>query len=292
MVEHAPPPPGTPIDKHRARRAFSRAADTYDEVAVLQREIGERMFERLDLVRLEPRRILDAGCGTGVAVDALARRYRKARIVALDFALPMLRHARRRGPWRRKPACVCGDIEHLPLSDQSLDLVFSNVALQWSTDPARVFAECLRVLKPGGLLMFTTFGPDTLKELRAAWAAADGHTHVSPFLDMHDIGDLLVHARFADPVMDAEWITLTYDTVDGLMRDLKVLGAGNATAERPRGMTGRNRMAAMRAAYEGFRVDGRLPATYEVVYGHAWAPLQRRGGSGEVLVSPEQLRRR
>ena len=292
MPDRPTAPPGAPIDKHRARRAFSRAADGYDEVAVLQREIAERMLERLELVRLEPRIILDAGCGTGGAVDALARRYRKAKVIALDFALPMLRHARQRGPWRRKPACVCGDIEHLPLCDRSVDLVFSNVALQWSSDPARVFAECLRVLRPGGLLMFTTFGPDTLKELRAAWASADGHSHVSPFLDMHDIGDLLVHARFADPVMDAEWITLTYETVDALMRDLKVLGAANATAGRPRGMTGRNRMAAMRTAYEGFRIDGRLPATYEVVYGHAWAPLQSTGSRGEVLVSPEQLRRR
>lgn len=292
MAEPPFDPSRLPIDKRRARQAFSRAADSYDEAAVLQREIGERMLERLDLVRLEPRLILDAGCGTGVSVDGLARRYRNARIVALDFALPMLGHARRRGRWRRKPYCVCADIDHLPLAAQSVDLVFSNVVLQWSSDLAGVFAECLRVLRPGGLFMFTTFGPDTLRELRAAWAEADGHTHVSPFVDMHDIGDLLVHSRFADPVMDAEWITLTYEGVDALMHDLKVLGAGNATTGRPRGLTGRARLAAMRAAYEEFRVDGRLPATYEVVYGHAWAPLQRGGRSGEVLVSPEQLRRR
>jgi malonyl-CoA O-methyltransferase len=292
MPERPPSPPNALLDKRQTRRAFSRAADNYDEVAVLQREIGDRMLERLDYVRLAPRVILDAGCGTGVVVDHLARRYRKAQIIALDFALPLLRHARRRGTWRRKPACVCGDIEHLPLPDRSVDLVFSNAVLQWSADLARVLAEFLRVLKPGGLFMFSTFGPDTLKELRAAWAEADGHSHVSPFVDMHDIGDLLVHTRFADPVMDAEWLTLTYAAVDDLMRDLKVLGAGNATTERPRGMTGRGRMAAMRSAYEGFRSHGRLPATYEVIYGQAWAPLQRRGGGGEVLVSPEQLRRR
>ena len=143
--------------------------------------------------------------------------------------------------------------------------------------------------------MFSTFGPDTLKELRTAWAAADGHSHVSPFADMHDLGDALVRARFADPVMDAEWMTLTYGDVDGLMRDLKVLGAGNATAERPRGMTGRGRMDAMRRAYEAFRSEGRLPATYEVVYGHAWAPSTPAGsssaGSGAAFVPVEHLRR-
>ena len=280
------------IDKRQARRAFSRAADNYDEVAVLQREIGGRMLERLDYVKLEPSVVLDAGCGTGVATEALARRYRKARVLALDFALPMLRRARRRGPWLRKPLCVCGDIEHLPLRTQTVDLVFSNAALQWSNDPGRVFGELLRVLKPGGLLMFTTFGPDTLKELRTAWSTVDGHSRVSPFVDMHDLGDALVRAGFAEPVMDAEWMTLTYGDVDGLMRDLKVLGAANATADRPRGMTGRASFEAMRASYDAFRVDDRLPATYEVVYGHAWAPEQRRGSGGEVLVSPDLLRRR
>lgn len=280
------------IDKRQARRAFSRAADTYDQAAVLQREIGERMLERLDYVKLRPEVVLDAGCGTGVAAEALIKRYRKARILALDFALPMLQHTRRRGAWLRRPQCICGDIEHLPLPGLSVDLVFSNAVLQWSLDLDRVFSELLRVLRPGGLLMFTTFGPDTLKELRAAWSAVDGHSRVSPFTDMHDIGDALVRAGFADPVMDAEWMTLTYEAVDDLMRDLKVLGAANATSGRPRGMTGKGRFDAMRAAYEPFRTAGRLPATYEVVYGHAWAPAQRRRPDGSTGVALESIRRR
>ena len=283
------------IDKQRAKRAFSRAAHTYDAAAVLQREMGSRMRERLDFVRLEPELILDAGCGTGVDAEALARRYRKSRVLAMDFAFPMLSRARRRGPWFRRPLCLCGDIESVPLADDSVDLVFSNAAFQWSSDLGRVFSECLRVLRPGGLLMFTTFGPDTLKELRSAWASADGHTHVSGFTDMHDIGDLLIGSHFAEPVMDAEWMTLTYEDVDGLMRDLKVLGAGNATMERPRGMTGKARMAAMRSAYEAFRAGGRLPATYEVVYGHAWVPERRpdphRVDSAVSVVPLERLRR-
>ena len=284
-----------PIDKEQARRAFERAATRYDEVAVLQREIGRRMLERLDYVRLAPRAVLDAGCGTAVATATLAQRYPDADIVALDFAHGMLRHAdanaNAHGGFTRAPHWVCGDIEVLPLAAGSVDLVYSNAALQWSTDLAGTFADFARVLRPGGLLMFSTFGPDTLRELRAAWAQVDGHSHVSSFPDMHDIGDLLVHARFADPVMDCERLTVTYEGVDDLMRDLKLLGAHNVTAGRARGLTGRRRLAAMRAAYERFRRDGRLPATYEVVYGHAWAPLQRQEAPGVTAIPATVLSR-
>lgn len=263
------------IDKRGARRAFERAAAVYDQAAILQREIADRMLERLDYVRLDPRTILDLGAGTGYAVEPLQRRYRKARVLALDFALNMVREARRRGSWLNRPRCVCADAEALPLVDGSVDLVFSNATLQWCTDVEGTFRELLRVLRPGGLLMFSTFGPDTLRELREAWAAADGFSHVNLFLDMHDIGDALVRARFAGPVMDAEHITVTFDSVRDLMRDLKLLGAHNVTFERPRGLTGRRRLSAVERAYESHRRDGHLPATYEVVYGHAWVPEQK-----------------
>lgn len=273
-----------PIDKRSARRAFEQSAADYDAAAVLQREIGSRMLERLDYVRLEPKTVLDLGAGTGYAVDALQQRYRKARVLALDFAYDMLRIARRRGSMLRRPRCVCADAESLPLADGSVDLIFSNATLQWCNDLDRTFGELLRVLRPGGLLMFTTFGPDTLKELRDAWTAADGHSHVSPFLDMHDVGDALVRAGFAEPVIDAERLTVTYESVRALMTDLKVLGTRNATVERPRGLTGRARLRAMEQAYEAYRTHGRLPASYEVVYGHAWAPLQRPMADGGVSV--------
>jgi len=262
----------TGIDKARVRRSFSRAADSYDEVAVLQREAGSRMLERLDLVKLRPRRVLDLGCGTGTQTAALMQRYPKAQVVALDLALPMVRHARRKGRWLRRPLCLCGDMERLPLAGGSVDLIVSNFAFQWSTDPLVLYRECLRVLRPGGLLMFTTFGPDTLKELRHAWSEVDDFEHVSPFIDMHDLGDLLIRAGFAAPVMDVDRMVLTYAGVDDLMRDLKRLGARNATIGRPRALTGKARMTAMRRAYEKFRQGGVLPATHEVVYGHAWAP--------------------
>lgn len=279
------------IDKVFARKAFARAADAYDSAAVLQREIGERMLQRLDYVKLEPRRILDIGCGTGVATEALLKRYPKADVIGLDFALPMLAHARKRGRWRHRPRAVCGDLDHLPLASRSIDFVYSNAAIQWSGDPALAVAEMHRVLRPGGLMMFTSFGPDTLRELRLAWAQVDGHVHVHGFIDMHDYGDLLVRAGFADPVMDAERLSLTYSDVQGLMRDLKAIGANNADGARSRGLTARARLAGLAQAYESYRdVDGRLPASYEIVYAHAWAAEQRREGD-EVHVPVEVLRR-
>jgi malonyl-CoA O-methyltransferase len=178
---------------------------------------------------------------------------------------------------------ACGDLAALPFPSGVFDLVWSNLALQWCVDPAAVFAEFLRVMRLGGLLMFSTLGPDTLKELRAAWSAADGHTHVSRFPDMHDLGDALVRTRFADPVMDAERLTVTYPRLSDLMADLKSVGAHNATDRRPRGLTGPRRLAALEAAYEAYRRDGRLPASYEVVYGHAWAPEQKPVADGVAI---------
>lgn len=260
------------IDKDQARRSFSKAAERYDEVAVLQREIGQRMLDRLDVVKMQPEVVLDLGCGTGVATAALAKRYKKAKIVALDFALPMLKKTHKRGTFLRKPKCVCGDLESLPLKDDSVDLIYSNAAIQWANDLDATFKEFRRVLKPGGLLMFTTFGPDTLKELRAAWSQADQHPHVSTFLDMHDVGDALLRSRFSDPVMDVDRMVLTYQDAMGLMKDLKILGAHNVTHDRQKGLTGKGRIKAMQEAYETFRTDGILPASYEIVYGHAWIP--------------------
>ncbi len=274
------------IDKRQARQAFSRAAEHYDEVAVLQREIGRRLLERLDLMLIEPKVVLDIGCGTGVATMDLARRYRKAQVIAMDFAFPMLQETRRRGSWLRRPRCVCGDLEQLPLADDSVDLIYSNASIQWSNDLEHSFSEFMRVLRPGGVVAFTTFGPDTLKELRLAWAEADGGSHVSRFLDMHDIGDTLLNSRFVEPVLDVDRMVLTYDKVNDLMRDLKVLGAHNVNEDRSRGLTGKGRMQTMQQAYEMFRRDGRLPASYEVIYGNAWVPDQKQVSSDGVTMVP------
>lgn len=269
------------IDKHRVRQSFDAAARAYDEAAVLQHEVRGRLLERLDYMKIAPGRVLDAGTGTGRAADALLRRYPRSQVISLDLAYGMLQIARRRGRWRRRPLPVNADIEALPFADGSFDLVFSNLTLQWVEDIDRVFAELRRVLAPQGLLLFTSFGPDTLRELRDAWSRVDDHPHVNAFLDMHDVGDALVRAGFADPVMDMEMLTVTYPQARQLMRDLKRIGAGNALQARARGLTGKSRLQAVEAAYEVYRTgQGLLPASYEVVYGQAWAPAAPPPSSG------------
>lgn len=294
------------LDPRRVRRAFERAAATYDAAAVLQREVGQRMAERLALMKLEPKVILDAGCGTGDALSELATRYPQAWLLGVDIAYAMLEAARRRaaasiasiasqrtllarwfgarGNAGGEPALVCADLCYLPLASGSVDLVWSNLALQWINDASVAFAEFHRVLRSGGLLLFTTLGPDTLKELRSAFAGVDGATHVHRFVDMHDLGDRLLHAGFADPVMDVDMITLTYDDASSMLRELKAIGARNAALRRPRGLTGRARWLRVMSAIESYRRDGRLPATFEVVYGHAWKPEPRLAADGRAIV--------
>jgi malonyl-CoA O-methyltransferase len=302
------PPDPRDVDPAAVRRAFGRAARSYDEAAVLQREVASRLLSRLDVVKLAPARILDAGCGTGEATVELAARYPEAQVVGLDLALPMARLAlararRGRSIYRRLLApiagarggglhFVCGDLNALPFAGVAFDLAFSNLALQWVNDLPRAFAETRRVLRVGALFTFTTFGPDTLKELRAAFARADGHTHVNRFVDMHDVGDMLVNAGFADPVMDMETITLAYPDAAAMMRELKALGATNATRGRPRGLTGRRRFARVEGELERLRRDDRLPATFEVVYGHAWKGEPRRTDEGLPIVKLERRRPR
>ncbi|MEW9897243.1 malonyl-ACP O-methyltransferase BioC [Chitinivorax sp. PXF-14] len=268
-------------DKQQVRRSFERAADSYDAAAVLQREVSDRMQARLDYIKHLPAWLLDAGSGTGYGTRKLREQYPDARVIELDLALGMLQVSAGQAAWWKKhlpfikhsrPPQVCGDIERLPLGDASVDMVWSNLAIQWCNTPDLAFAEFHRVLKPEGLLMFATLGPDTLKELRQAFSGLDGHTHVNKFIDMHDIGDALVRAGFSEPVMDMENITLTYDSVRAVMADLKAIGAHNVTQGRGQGLMGKQRWQQVLDNYEKLRRDGRLPATYEVVYGHAWRP--------------------
>ena len=273
------------IDKRQLRNSFERAAAGYDQAAVLQREVCERMLSRLDYIKVAPAVILDAGSGTGYGSRKLTVRYPTAEILAIDIASAMHLQAHAVIPWWRRllslsslmrtshAAYVCGDIEALPLKNSCIGMVWSNLALQWCNDLERAFAEAHRVLQDGGLFMFSTFGPDTLKELRQAFSG-DNYNHINRFTDMHDIGDMLVQSGFSTPVMDMENITLTYDNVIGVMRDLKAIGAHNVTQGRQRGLTGKHAWQKAISRYEALRSQGngkgKLPATFEVVYGHAW----------------------
>jgi malonyl-CoA O-methyltransferase len=259
------------LDTPWIRRSFDRASASYDASAVLQREVRSLLLARLELTALAPRVVLDAGAGTGEACRALKARYPKARVLAVDSAPGMLRAAAARRSWFRPFYALGADAARLPLADGSVDLVLSNFMLPWC-EPDAVFEEFRRVLAPRGFLTFTTLGPDTLKELRAAWAKVDSHSRVLQFIDMHDLGDALVRAGFIEPVLDVERYTLEYRDALALARDLKAVGARNATAGRLKGLTGPRKFAAMQSAYEAHRRSGRLPATYEVVFGQAWSP--------------------
>ena len=276
-------------EKRAVRRSFERAARTYDRNNVLQCEVGLRLLSHLEPLRVDPQVTVDLGCGTGIFFEKLREHFPRSRLVGVDIAHPMLRKAAARTPaWtrllgRRPPGLVCADAERLPLAPGSAQFVFSNLALQW-TRPEAVFAEVARVLSVDGLFLFATFGPDTLKELRDAFATADGHAHVNTFVDMHDLGDALVNAGFADPVMEMEMITLEYSCVEAIARDLKAIGARNALPGRPRGLSGRGRWRQVIDAYERLRRNGALPASYEVIYGHAWKAPPRRLADGRQVI--------
>ncbi|QEE26188.1 malonyl-ACP O-methyltransferase BioC [Rhodanobacter glycinis] len=274
------------IDHRQVRRHFGAAARSYEKHDALQREVQTLLLDRLGFYLEEPARVVDVGAGPGRGTALLKKRWPKAQVIALDAALPMLHEAKRHSAWLKPFQRLCADATALPLPDHSVDVLHSNLCFQWIDDLPALFGECVRVLKTGGMLTFSTFGPDTLKELRAAWAAADGQPHVSRFLDMHDIGDAMINAGLRDPVLDVDRFTLTYSEPRKLLEELQGLGATNADATRARGLAGKSRYRAMLEAYETMRVDGRIPATWEVVTAHAWGPppgqSRRIPGGGEM----------
>ena len=273
------------LDQGQVRRNFAGAAATYEQHDALQREVQTHLLERLTFYLETPQRVIDVGAGTGRGTALLKRRYPGAEVMAIDLALPMLRAAKRHSSWLKPFDRVCAEATELPLADHSVDVLYSNLCFQWVDDLASLFGECMRVLKPGGFMVFSSFGPDTLMELRAAWAEADQRAHVGRFLDMHDVGDAMLAAGLRDPVLDVFRYTLTYSEPRKLLQELQGLGATNADRQRERGLTGKSRYQRMLAAYEAMRVDGRIPATWEVVSAHAWGPpagQPRRVGGREI----------
>ncbi|MBI3431391.1 MAG: malonyl-ACP O-methyltransferase BioC [Hydrogenophilales bacterium] len=297
------------LDFAEVRRAFDHAATSYDAHAVLQREVCDRLLERLDFMSLQPGRLLDVGTGTGYGLAHLLARYPGAELCALDIAPSMLHAARARLPqptWAQRALqrltphalplthLVCADMGRLPLAANSMNLVWSSLALQWAHDLEATLKGLHQVVAPGGLLIFATFGPDTLKELRAAFSAIDDAPHVNRFIDLHDVGDMLIHAGFSSPVMEMEMLTLTYADLKTLMRDLKGIGAHNAATTRRRGLLGKSAWSRLEQAYETQRQEGRLPATFEVIYGHAWAgdKTQREDGRQVIQFNIGERRRK
>lgn len=287
----------TPLfDKRHVRRAFSRSAASYDAAARLQHEVEANLLESLDylddpkLERPKPQVVLDLGAGPGRASAAMRKRWPKARVVAVDLALPMLREAGKRSGWWRPFDRVNADVRALPFADGSVDVLFSNLCLQWIEDLPAVFAGFRRVLKPNGLLLASTFGPETLQELRDAFTHADATPHVSPFATIAQFGDALVHAGFRNPVLDRDLYTTTYPDLPTLMREQRAIGATNALRTRRHTLTGRARFAAAAQAYDAFRTsDGTLPASWEIITAMAWAPepgAPIREGGFEVTSVP------
>jgi malonyl-CoA O-methyltransferase len=268
------------------RTSFDRASESYDRFAIVESRVRDEILARLELVNLKPRVILDAGCATGSWGGLLLKRYKRSRLLALDLSVGMLLQARKRRPRFRKLNVICADAAAIPLADASVDLICSNLMLPWCNDIDQVFREFRRVLSPRGLLTFSTLGPDTLTELRQSWRSVDDKIHVNRFVDMHDIGDALVRAGLAEPVMDVDYYHISYRRLIDLMREIKAVGAHNMNQGRPRGLTGRQRIRAVEAAYDKFSEGGRLPATCEVIFGQAWGPRARTGSGGVEVMIP------
>lgn len=286
------------LNSATVRRAFNRARDTYDDAAIVQREVRTRALERLLLLKNTPNVILDLGAGAGHSSAWLKSQFPRAHVIAIDSSIGMLdSSSQQQGYWRklfgRSFSRTCGDATAIPLLNESVDWVFSNLMLPWCTSIDAVLAEVHRVLKPGGVFSFTSVGPDTLRELRQAWGF-DSHDHVHPFVDMHDLGDALVRTGFAEPVLDVERFTVTYPNIKVLLKDLRQAGSANALPTRRTGLTGRDRFQKMVSAYELLRNQDKLPASCEVVYAQAWRGQPKAGSAhdGEFKIPLTAIRRR
>lgn len=286
--------PNETLNKAQIAKSFNKNASHYDRLALLQKEVAYRLIERLDYIKLQPRTIVELGSATGYCSQLIRQRYPDAEILSIDLALNMLAIASQQSHTNIK--FICADAYHLPLPDNSVDLIISNLMLPWCDDFVPLFRECHRVLKPEKLFMFTTLGPDTLKELRLSWAAVDKYPHVNSFVDMHDIGDALVHAQFLDPVMDVENIQLIYPRAELILQDLKMMGSQNLHNNKRLSLLSKIKFKQFITAYEKYQLaPDQFPVTCEIIYGHAWSTTIHEGLSadhaGNVSIPLAQLKR-
>ena len=265
------------INKEYKRKSFNRAATTYDTCSTLQDTISDNLIERLKTIKFEPLDILDLGCGTGTNGLNLRKKYKKSRIINYDFSENMLKEACIKQKLfildKINPSpysYICADIEAIPLEENSLDLVWSSSTLQWCNELDLVFNQVKKILKPGGLFIFSTFGPNTLNELREITENLFNEKKTSTFIDMHNLGNLLMDSGFSDSILDTENFTVTYNEVERLFKDIKSIGATNGNISKNRGLSGRSFTKKIIQKYENYRTNNLLPASYEVIYGHAW----------------------
>lgn len=270
-------------------KAFNKQASSYEQAALIQKEIGNRLFERLSFLKINPKYILDLGCGSGFFSQQLRKRYPKALVVGLDLAHEMLVQAKKKQRILRRWPLVNADMLHLPFPEGLFDLVFANQVIHWGNPLSTLFRELNRVMNVNACLMFTTLGPDTFKELKQAWQGVDDFAHANHFADMHDLGDILLAERFLEPVVDMEYLSLHYQTPIQLVRSLKAQGVKNINYARNKGLTSKSSWAKFEQNYETLRTpEGKYPLSYEVVYGHAWKGAQRKTTQGvetRILVS-------
>ena len=275
------------------RAAFDRASESYDNYSVLQRIAADRLIESLDQIKIKPTKILDLGSGTGYGAKIFHKRYRNAQIFQVDIAEKMLKTSKKKSPlFFSKDHFICADANKLPFIDKHFDLIFCGSTIQWCNDLDIVFDEVERTLKQDGMFLFSSFGPDSLIELRDCWSYVDDFVHVNAFVDMHDIGDALVRNRLTSPVLNTEKIILTYDDCRQLMYELKYIGANNVNSGRRKTLTGKNRLKKVFEHYETYRENKKLPATYEVIYGHAWKSQDKTNTQSVSLeLVKEQLKK-
>lgn len=275
------------------RRRFDQASTTFDNADFVHAVTRDGLFARLDGVVIDASLVIDLGCATGAATRQLSKRFRQARILGVDLSGNMLERCGARRRWFSKASYIQADARALPLADQSVDVVFSNLLLPWIDDLVVVAVEVSRVLREGGLFVFSTLGPDSLLEIRRAWAGINEHQHVNRFLDMHDIGDALVQSGLRDPVLDVDRQTVTYDDTNALFQDLSAVGARNSLAGRQQSLSGKDAFERMRRELERDSGASKIRLDLELVYGHCWGSGTHPGQSDvRIDAATIPLRRR